>query len=377
MSTPSTHTTSDGGTAVLDAATVPTAALRDVGSDDVALVGGKGANLGEMLGTGFPVPDGFVVTAAAFVDVVAANACREELAEFTRAAAVASPGELEEIAAAARALVRECEVPDDLVAEVTSRYAEHCGGRRVAVRSSATAEDTAETSFAGMNESFTNVGADELIDRIVDCWVSLYGDRVVAYRAERGLTDEPQIAVVVQSMVDSDRSGVMFTADPSDRDRLVIEAAFGLGEVVVSGAVEPDTYRVDRETASVRELRIGHKDARIVSTDRGDRHETLDEAHAWRRVLSDDEIARVASVGLDIERHYGSPQDIEWSYEGEELFIVQSRPITTLDDVEPGDDEPILRGLGVGARSASGPVRVLDSPKDGRRLVDGEVLVAT
>jgi pyruvate, water dikinase len=156
----------------------------------------------------------------------------------------------------------------------------------VAVRSSATAEDTADTSFAGMNETFTNVrGHDQLIERIKRCWASLFGTRVVAYRAEQGLTAEPAIAVIVQSMIASDRSGVMFTVDPAARDQLVIEGAFGLGEVVVSGRVEPDTYHADRSSLVVREIRVGRKDVRIISGPEGDEHQTI-EGDAARQASS-------------------------------------------------------------------------------------------
>ncbi len=358
------------------AAEPSTIALSEVGSSDVLLVGGKGANLGEMLASGFPVPDGFVVTAAAYRRVVDESGIRQRLADITAAAATADAGELTELARTARDLLGEVSLPDDLIAEVTRMYAAHCAGALVAVRSSATAEDTAETSFAGMNESFTNVTAVDLLDRLIDCWISLFGERVVSYRAERGLADEPAIAVVVQQMVSSDRSGVMFTADPARRDQVMIEGAFGLGEIVVSGAVEPDTYRVDRESVGVREIRIGHKAARIVSGPDGDRHEVVEGSEAWSRVLSDEEIRAVASIGLDIERHYGVPQDIEWSYVGDRLYIVQSRPITTLDMEADVDDEPLLRGLGVGTRSGVGAVRILTSPADGHLLADGDVLVA-
>jgi pyruvate,water dikinase len=349
--------------------------LADVGSADVPLVGGKGANLGEMLAHKFPVPTGFVVTAATYLEVMERAGVRERLIEMTARAATASPAELESIAASARTMVLDVAIPDDLASAIADAHRSICDAQRVAVRSSATAEDTAETSFAGMNESFTNVGGDDLLARVVDCWVSLYGTRVVAYRAERSLTDEPAIAVVVQAMVESDRSGIMFTSDPSNRSELTIEAAFGLGEVVVGGQVEPDTYRVDRDSVAVREIRIGHKDRQIVSGVDGDVHEMLDDDKAWSRVLTDDEISEVASVGLAIEAHYGAPQDIEWAFVGDSLFIVQSRPITTLD-LDEESEAVVLRGLGVGNRMASGPVCVLDSPEAGSRLEDGDVLVA-
>lgn len=359
--------------------------MSEVGRGDVALAGGKGANLGELTSAGFPVPPGFVVVAPAFLDAVTQSGVRERLAQITREALDASPETVAALAAEARLHVERTPVPPELAESVTAALDALGPDVWVAVRSSATAEDTAETSFAGMNETFTNVhGAAALLARIRDCWRSLYGDRVVAYRAERRLAAEPAIAVVVQVMVDADRAGVMFTVDPGDRDQLTIEGAFGLGEVVVSGAVEPDTYRVDRDTGALREVRIGHKARRIVRGETGDAHEEVTGAAAFARVLSDDEIVEVAEIGRRIEAHYGAPQDIEWVFAGGELHIVQSRPITTLGaETAPGagvgagdGTAPVLQGLGVGSRRASGVVRVLHRPADSARLVAGEVLVA-
>ena len=352
--------------------------LSEVRASDVSLVGGKGANLGEMIAAGFPVPPGFVVTAEAFTDALELAGVRSELAELTQRAANLQADELARIAERARDLVRSVGLPEQLADSVLAAHRD-LGDVRVAVRSSATAEDTTDTSFAGMNETFTNVTRESLVDRIQQCWVSLYGDRVVAYRAEQGLTHEPAIAVVVQQMVDSDRSGVMFTVDPSAREQLVVEAAFGLGEVVVGGLVEPDTYRIDRSNLRIREQRIGHKEFRIVAGPSGDVQETLPDDLAWQRVLHDDETSALVHLGMDIERHYDAPQDIEWAFVGDRLYIVQSRPLTTLDtqgSASGDDDTPLLHGLGVGDRTATGRVRILESPRDGSRLEDGEILVA-
>ncbi len=355
--------------------------LDEVRRTDVDVVGGKGANLGELIAAGFPVPPGFVVTADAYLAAIDRSGVRAELAEICSRAATASPDELSRLAGHARELVGGVVLPADAAEEILLQFDGLGVGTRVAVRSSATAEDTADTSFAGMNETFTNVRRPELLDRITACWVSLFGDRVVAYRAERDLVDEPAIAVIVQQMVDSDRSGVMFTMDPAAREQLVIEGALGLGEVVVSGRVEPDTYRVDRKSGGLREVRVGRQEVRIVNGPAGDVTEVLDDSLAWARVLTDDEVARVAQLGLEIERHYGSPQDIEWSFVGDRVFIVQSRPITTLDALDAAasrdSGEPaVLQGLGVGDRIASGRVRVLEAPGDGHLLESGEVLVA-
>ncbi|MGI9614990.1 MAG: phosphoenolpyruvate synthase [Acidimicrobiales bacterium] len=351
--------------------------LASIGRSDVGQAGGKGANLGEMIGAGLPVPGGFVISADAYLSAMDAAGIRATLQALEGRAATADPEELTALADEGRSLIVANDLPADTQSAIAAAY-QALGGGFVAVRSSATAEDTADTSFAGMNETFTNVhGSAALIDAVRRCWASLYGARVMAYRAEQGLRDEPAIAVVVQEMVPSDRAGVMFTVDPSSRDELVIEGAFGLGEVVVSGRVEPDSYRVDRTTRSLRELRVGRKSEEIISGPDGDVVRPLDDEKGWRRVLNDDEVRAVADIGMAIETHYGAPQDIEWSYVDGDLFIVQSRPITTIEDETDGvSEEPVLHGLGVGSRRASGTVRVLESPQEGSKLATGEILVA-
>ncbi len=353
-------------------------AIRSLASlrrEDVPVAGGKGANLGELASAGFPVPDGFVLTAPAFLDAMERGGVRDELAERVRTAPAASPADLETAAGECRELIAGTPVPDDLADAILASFDELAEGRpdlTVAVRSSATAEDTSDTSFAGMNASFTNVHRDDVIDRVLDCWVSLYGDRVMAYRAEGGLTDEPAIAVVVQEMRPSERAGVMFTAADGREDDLVIEGAFGLGEFVVAGTVEPDTYRVDRSTLSIRDIHIGRKDSALVTDETGQHTIELPVERVASRVLTDDEILRVARIGLEIEAHYGAPQDVEWTFVGDDLSIVQSRPIT----FAAAEHELLLRGLGVGPGRAVGRVRILENPKQGKQLLDGEVLVA-
>jgi pyruvate, water dikinase len=351
-----------------------TRTLASLRLSDVPIAGGKGANLGELIGAGFPVPPGFVVTAGAFLDAMATAGIRERLADSVRLAVTAEPAEIERLSRDARDAIAAAGVPNELAREILIAHQALNGDRLlapVAVRSSATAEDTADTSFAGMNVSFTNVGAAQLVDRVLDCWVSLYGDRVMAYRAERGLTDEPAIAVVVQEMRPSERAGVMFTRSDRGIDELVIEAAFGLGEVVVSGSVEPDTYRVDRASGRVRDTHVGRKLVALVTDARGQHSEDLPPDRAFARVLTDEEVKRLAGLGLEIEAHYGAAQDIEWTFVGDEISIVQSRPITFANHSE-GGTRVVLRGLGVGPGRATGRVRILQSPKQGMNL-DGAV----
>src|SRR6478609_7531144 len=253
----------------------------------------------------------------------------------------------------------------------------------VAVRSSATGEDGADASFAGMNATITNVtGDDGLIDAVTRCWMSLFSPRVITYRASRGFTADPAMAVVVQQMVHSEKAGVAFTADPSNgaQDRVVIEGAFGLGEVVVSGEVEPDTYIVAKDTLEPLAVRLGHKAFKIV---RGaDGHDTivdLDDTQADSRVLSDEELRSIAELAIATERHNGCPQDTEWAISDGKAYLVQARPITTLGHTKPPPRQEhvvLARGLAAAPGKSSGKVRVLDTPDDGERLQEGEILVA-
>jgi pyruvate,water dikinase len=253
----------------------------------------------------------------------------------------------------------------------------------VAVRSSATGEDGADASFAGMNETFTNVrGEQDLIEKVGQCWASLFGPRVVAYRASRGFTADPAMAVVVQLMIASERSGVAFTADPTTdaTDRVVVEGAFGQGEVVVSGSVEPDTYVVAKETGEILSRRMGYKSFKIIrGADGKDQRIDLDEAQAQAQVLNDDEIRAIADIAVRSERHAGCPQDTEWAIADGTIYIVQTRPITTLNRAgKPAAEqhEVLLQGLPAVPGAASGEVRVLMDVRDGARLQDGEILVA-
>jgi pyruvate,water dikinase len=274
----------------------------------------------------------------------------------------------------------------DAYEELSHRLGEYTAS--VAVRSSATAEDAADTSFAGMNQTFTNVcGVEPVLEAVVDAWASLFGERVLAYRAAQGLDAEPAIAVVVQAMVPVESSGVAFTANPvtGDRSRVVIEAAFGQGEVVVGGRVEPDTYVVQKSPLQVLEEHIGVKSHKIVAGPTGDETIELRPDEAAARVLLPAAVLDVARVALAVEKHYGTPMDVEWCYDDRGVLrLVQARPVTALAPEAPAPPvatapttgSVLLRGLGAAPGSAGGRVRVLQQPSEGPSLVDGEVLVA-
>ncbi|MBV9143706.1 MAG: phosphoenolpyruvate synthase [Pseudonocardiales bacterium] len=354
-----------------------------LGRDDTAVAGGKGANLGELTRAGLPVPSGFVVTAEAYLAAMEQGGVREDLRAALDAALVVAldrPAELTNACDRLQELVRKAGIPDEIRDAVLDAYHSLGPDVRVAVRSSATSEDTAGTSFAGMNATFTNVADDDVMKRLRDCWASLFGPRVVAYRASRQIHEEPAIAVVIQRMVNSERSGVAFTADPStgNRERIVIEAAFGLGEVVVSGAVEPDTYVLAKAGPRLLEARVGHQSHKIVCGPHGaDVRVELDPQTGAERVLTDDEVIGLARLALHVEQHYGAAQDLEWAIAEGRTWLVQSRPITTLEDSRGGPaDTVLISGLPASPGRATGRVRVLSTPSEGERFVDGEVLVA-
>jgi pyruvate, water dikinase len=361
----------------------------EIGLTDVALVGGKGANLGELTTTGLPVPPGFVVTADAYLNAVSKSGARDRLALLRSGLNVDDPTSLTETHQAARELILATPIPAEIADAIENAYRRLGDNVAVAVRSSGTTEDAGDSSFAGMNASFTNViGLRNVLARIKDCWASLYGERVLAYRAEQHLGEEPAIAVIIQKMIFSEVSGVMFTADPTTgaRDRMIIESVFGQGEAVVSGRVEPDTYILDKTGPRVLSVRQGRQQFKIVrDPDGGDVEQPLDEGEIDRRTLSQAEIIAIAELGLRAERHYGKPQDLEWARADGASYLVQSRPITTLGAAQPASESReaastaptlLLSGLAASAGRASGRVRILTSPNQQAEFRDGEVLVA-
>lgn len=352
---------------------------------DAEEAGGKGANMGEMVAADLPVPPGFVLLRDCYRDSMRSGGVDAELNALHREAlaTVSDTATLTERCERMQGLVHKAGVSDPVRRMILDAYRALGPAAVVAVRSSATGEDGADASFAGMNATLTNItGEDGLIDAVVRCWMSLFSPRVITYRASRGFTADPAMAVVVQQMVDSEKAGVAFTADPSNGavDRVVIEGAFGLGEVVVSGEVEPDTYLVAKDTLAPLDVRLGHKAFKIV---RGaDGHDTtvdLPDAEADSRVLSDDELRTIAELAIATERHNGCPQDTEWAISGGKTYLVQARPITTLGHTTPAAAEKhvvLARGLAAAPGIASGKVRVLETPDQGERLQEGEILVA-
>jgi pyruvate,water dikinase len=368
------------------AATTSPAAVRgfaELSRADVLFAGGKGANLGELTEAGLPVPPGFVVGAPAYAEFVDESGLRDRIAASLESVDVDDIAALDAACAQLRGEIEATPVPEALRAAIAAAYGSiDDGDTAVAVRSSATAEDTASASFAGMNETFLNIsGAEAVVDAVRRCWASLFGARTVFYRAKRGLGQaDMDIAVVVQLQVQSTRAGVMFTIDPSTGrdDRLVIEGSFGLGEAVVSGQVSPDRWVVAKRTLHVLAHETRHKELVIerAASGQGTVTRPADENEADAPALSDDDVRLLAELGRRIETHYGSPQDTEWAFDADgHAFILQSRPVTSTVHEAGEAGEVLLRGLGAAPGSASGRVRLVADLAGAGSLQDGEILV--
>jgi pyruvate,water dikinase len=362
--------------------------FEQIGLADVGLVGGKGANLGELTAAGLPVPPGFVVTAAAYLEVVGESGARARLRGLLGGLNADDQASLAQTHQAAREQIMATAIPAEIADAIADAYRRLGDDVAVAVRSSGTTEDAGDASFAGMNASFTNImGLPNVLARVKDCWASLYGQRVLAYRAEQHLVEEPAIAVIIQKMIFSEVSGVMFTADPTSGalDQMIIESVYGQGEAIVSGRVEPDTYIVDKAGPQLISVRQGRQKFKIVrGPDGADLEQPLTDSETDRRTLTQAEILTIAELGLRAEQHYGAPQDLEWARADGATYLVQSRPITTLNTPPTSEPRPatttaptlLLSGLAASVGRASGRVRILTAPHQQTDFVDGEVLVA-
>ncbi len=366
--------------------------LEEIKKEDIVSVGGKGASLGEMTAIGLPVPKAFVVTAQAFRRFLVETGIEDTLFRKLERLDVDDADALEAVSRDVRELVMSVEIPEQIRQEILDAY-HRMGedGDVVAVRSSATAEDLPEASFAGQQETYLNIrGDDDLLEAVQRCWASLYGARAIYYRAKQGFDDRSvNIAVVVQQLVRSEKAGVLFTTHPVTGEPLtIIEASWGLGEAVVSGSVSPDKYIFDLRTERVVDRLIADKEVAIVPNgEKGTKTIKLTPEQRDMPVLSDEEIARLAMLGKIAEDHYGVPQDIEWSIVGDDVFILQSRPITTIKRAEiplpvegekagEGPGAVLLEGQGASPGIASGKVAIVHDVRDAGSVKEGDILVA-
>ena len=372
---------------------MPTLWLSEIGADDLGRVGGKAASLGELTGAGLPVPSAFVVTADTYRSFLEATGIDEELFELVDVDSDDSHA-LATAAERAQELILSTETPASVREDVLAAYDE-MDGSDVAVRSSATAEDLPDASFAGQQDTYLNVSRADLLRRVKECWASLFTQRAIYYRNEQGFDGEiVDIAVVVQRMVDAEKSGVCFTSHPSTgAPTAIIEAAWGLGEAVVSGAVSPDNYVIDRESGEIDEVTVADKKVMCVRGEDGETVErSVPEEKREERVLSAEEIRRLVEMGETVEAHYETPQDVEWAMLDGELFLLQSRPITTIDDAVDGTtatsdgvadggsmqsqtDDVRLSGIGSSPGKVTGTVSVVRKLDNLDKVSEGDIIV--
>ncbi len=313
----------------------------EVSAADVNLVGGKGANLGELTSAGFPAPPGFCLTTEAYRVFVAANQLLPEILRLGRSAQADGPEALETVSAQMRALFAAGQFPTDLAAEIQSAYAQLSTPQSaldnhqlpVAVRSSATTEDLAAASFAGQHETYLNVqGVDSLLIAVKKCWASLWTAQAISYRLRCNIEHEGvSMAVVAQVMIPADISGVLFTLDPTsgDEQTIVINASWGLGEAIVSGIVTPDRFDVSKADLKVRRQTLAIKEKMIIGSGGGTAELDVPEGKWSVASLTPDQASALAELGKRIESHYGQPQDVEWALSGGRMYVLQARPITT------------------------------------------------
>ncbi|MFH1295432.1 MAG: PEP/pyruvate-binding domain-containing protein, partial [bacterium] len=359
-----------------------------ISKHDIAIAGGKGANLGEMTSAGIPVPNGFVVTAKAYYDFLAKTSLKHKILTELSGLDYNDSAKLFAASKRIKTAIMAAELPGELAEEIKEYYHQLSGehDRLVAVRSSATAEDLPDASFAGQQETYLNIKSWQAVVHCVQkCWASLFESRAIFYRSDRGFSHfKIGIAVPVQLMVQSEVSGIMFTVNPltNNRGEVSIEAAWGLGQPVVSGELTPDQYLVDKKTKKVVYKHLAKQTWQMTLA--GNIKVARD--HQEVQKLSDAKIKELADIGMHIEKHYGHPQDIEWGMEGRKLYIVQSRPVTTLKQANVSEEtgsidstkqlKVLFSGLPASPGIASGPVSIVKTPKELGIVTQGSVLVA-
>ena len=363
----------------------------EVTKDDIPLVGGKGANLGEMVHARIPVPPGFIVTADAYFKFLKTSKFTDEIRRYLEDLDVNDSKKLQEVSGLIKDRIYSIPMPPDMVKEIKDAYRK-LGQGLVAVRSSATAEDLPEASFAGQQSTFLNIqGEDEVVAAVQGCWSSLFEPRAIFYRQEHGFDHfRVGIAVPVQKMVQSETSGVMFTVEPlsSDTTKILIEAICGLGEAIVSGDVTPDQYLLDKNGIRIIDKKIHKQEWQLVRNTEAPVGELepnikipVPPSKRAKQKLADKDIVALAKVGKMIEDLYQFPQDIEWAREEKQLFILQTRPVTTLKPKEETKTLPkieakaILTGIAACPGIAVGPVKIVEASQIDK-VKNGDVLVA-
>lgn len=373
--------------------------FKDIRKKDLPVVGGKGANLGEMTSVNIPVPEGFCVTAPAYFYFLDANNLRDAIKDALQDVDVTKMSELNAVSRHIKKLITRAEIPTDLANSITEAYS-HLPNRDrtyVAVRSSATAEDLPDASFAGQQASYLNISGDtNVLKAVRDCWASLFEARAIFYRAEKGFDHfKVGIAVPIQKMVQSEVSGVMFTVNPIDNDpeTIVVECVWGLGEMIVQGSTTPDHFEINKHSWKITNKIIAKQTMQLTKVGDSTEERPIPKSRQEIQKLSDKVIVELAKVGLKLQNHYNFPQDIEWAYQDGEIYIVQTRPVTTFElghtktssaaisetsiMIKKGNEKPLLTGSAASPGVVTGIVRILHHPSEIDRVRQGDILVTS
>lgn len=367
--------------------------FKDIDKSDTELVGGKCANLGEMIKAGFPVPPGFAVTIHAYDLFLEENNLTDKIYKLLSATDVDDSAQLSNASGQIKKWIQNGRMPDAVGGQTIKSYKKLSGFLKhtlVAVRSSATAEDAPGTSFAGQQETFLNIrGEANLLEKVKGCWASLFTERSIFYRVENKIKHEQvKVSVAVQKMIQSEVSGVVFSINPvtNEKDRIVIESVWGLGEMIVQGSVVPDKYVVQKETFDILSKEISEQEVMLTCQGGETKERQVPKRVRQNQKITDEEIIMLAKYSDKLQKHYYFPQDSEWAKEKGKLYIVQTRPVTTIKDTKILRDKdtktlklaatPILTGTPASPGIGTGPVKILKSPKEISKIEKGDVLVA-
>lgn len=369
--------------------------FKEIQFEDVNLVGGKGANLGEMYNLGIPVPNGFVVSINAYFEFIKENNLKPKIQDILKTTDVDQPDQLLAASKKIRALIKKTPINHQTALEIMKSYKKlsDFGGLKnvpVAVRTSATAEDTADASFAGQGDTFLNViGESNVLDRVRDCWSSLFTPRSLFYQVKKHYDHfKIGVAVPVQKLVQSEISGIMFTTNPvtNEKNQIIVETIWGLGEYIVQGVVSPDQYIVDKNDWTIISENHVEQNTQLLRSEHETKEVIVPKSKQNKIKISKEFAIRIAKVGQKLHNHYGKPQDIEFAIDNKgKLFIVQTRPITTIVsnqkilDNQAGkiNQKPDLTGEQASPGTASGVVVIIHNPKEIDRVQKGQVLVTS
>ena len=375
--------------------------FKDLDKDSLPIAGGKGTNLGIMFNLGLPVPGGFAVTAQTYKEFIEKTEIKAQIEEFLQGLDVEKTEILQETAKKIQDLINSTEIPEDIAEEIVDNYELLGADQRkaadlveskevfVAVRSSATAEDLPEASFAGQQATFLNVkGKEQVVNAVRSCWASLFTARAIYYREKNNFSHmKVLISAIVQRMVNADQSGIMFTVNPATNqaDEIVIEAVYGLGEMIVGGEVNPDLYIVDKNSREIKKIEVKKQEIGLFRNEKGENEKKpIPKEEQTRQIITDVHVKELARYGKKIEDHYKKPQDIEWAIEKDQVYIVQARAVTTFKPSKTEEDQTsidedagkiLIKGETASSGVYAGKVKMIKDATELEKIEKGDILV--